>query len=270
MKTNADKVFSSPKKSKGRNKTDQVWFNAACKDKRKACHRAKNRYSFIKNKENRDAMKLKGKAYKVELNKSFRSFQHKLESDLRNVSKSDSKKFWKILKRLDKGGSTKDIKITVEQLYDYFKALNKSDEIGDDNIEDLLQSIDNQDITDILDREITEDEILSAVKDLCNGKAPGDDEVVNEYIKCTVNQFLPIDLKLFNLVFNSGIVPDSWLIGIIKPLYKNKGDPNNLDNYRAICLTSNLGKVFTSILNSRLNKLSDEIGLITDAHGGFL
>ena len=75
--------------------------------------------------------------------------------------------------------------------------------------------------------------------------------------------------KTFNLVFNSRIIPNSWLTGIIKPLYKNKGDPNNLDNYRAICLTSNLGKVFTSVLNSRLNKLSDEIGIITDAQGGF-
>ena len=84
-----------------------------------------------------------------------------------------------------------------------------------------------------------------------------------------MNQFLPIYTKLFNLVFDSGIVPNSWLIGIIKPLFKNKGDPNNLDNYRAICLTSNLGKVFTSILNSRLNALSDEIGIITDAQGGF-
>ena len=63
-----------------------------------------------------------------------------------------------------------------------------------------MQSIDNQHITDILDREITEDEILSAVKDLCNGKAPGDDEVVNEYIKCTVNQFLPIYLKLSQIL----------------------------------------------------------------------
>ena len=85
-----------------------------------------------------------------------------------------------------------------------------------------MQNIDNQDITDILDREITEDEILSAVKNLCNGKA--------------------------------------LCIKVIKLLYKNKGDQNNLDNYCAICLTSNLGKVFTSILNSRLNNLLDGIG----------
>jgi hypothetical protein len=83
---------------------------------------------------------------------------------------------------------------------------------------------------------------LFAVKNLNNGKAPGEDDIINKYIKSTVNQFLPIHVNLFNLNFSYGIIPDSWLVGIIKPIYKNKGDPNNLDNYRAIFLTSNMGK----------------------------
>ena len=101
------------------------------------------------------------------------------------------------------------------------------------------------------------------------GKAPGEDDIINKYIKSTVTQFLPIHVNLFNLIISSGILPDSWLVGIIKPIYKNKGDPNNLDNYRAICLTSNMGKLFTLILNSRLNKLSDDIGLISGVQGEF-
>jgi hypothetical protein len=44
-------------------------------------------------------------------------------------------------------------------------------------------------------------------------------------------------------------------------------DPNNLDNYCAIFLTSNMEKLFTSLLNSRLNKLSDDIGLISGVQG---
>ena len=76
-------------------------------------------------------------------------------------------------------------------------------------------------------------------------------------------------MKIFNTVLYTGIIPDAWLIGIIKPVFKNKGDKNDLDNYRSLCLTSNLGKVFTSILNTRLNKLSDEIGIMSDSQGGF-
>ena len=136
------------------------------------------------------------------------------------------------------------------------------------NLDELLDNIDNQDIIDILDRDVSEEEMLLAVKILKKGKAPGEDDI-NEYIKSTVNQFLPIYVYLFNLIFSSGIIPDSWLVEIIKPIYTNKGDPNNLDNYRVICLTSNMGKLFTSILNSRLNKLSDDIGFISEVQGRF-
>ena len=34
--------------------------------------------------------------------------------------------------------------------------------------------------------------------------------------------------------------PDAWTLGIIKAIYKNKGDPNDPDNYRAISLVSSL------------------------------
>ena len=88
----------------------------------------------------------------------------------------------------------------------------------------IILTIDN-----IID--ISEEEILLAVKNLNNGKALGEDDIINKYIKRTVNQFLPIRVNLFNLIFSSVIIPDSWLVGIIKPIYKNKGDPYNLDNY---------------------------------------
>jgi hypothetical protein len=205
------------------------------------------------------------------MNKSYKNHEQKLENELRKTSKQDSKTFWKILNRFGKKGTDKNIKITIDQLYDYFKSLNENEELYTDeiNLDELLDNIDNQDIIDILDQDISEKEILLAVKNLNNGKAPGEDDIINKYIKSTVNQFLPIHINLFNLIFSSGIIPDSWLVGIIKPIYKNKGDPNNLDNYRVICLTYNMGKLFTLILNSRLNKLSDDIGLISGVQGGF-
>lgn len=70
-------------------------------------------------------------------------------------------------------------------------------------------------------------------------------------------------------VLDTEIIPDAWLTDIIKPVFKTKGDTNDLDNYRALCFTSNMGKVFTSFLNTRHNKLSDEIGIISESQGGF-
>lgn len=60
-------------------------------------------------------------------------------------------------------------------------------------------------------------------------------------------------VDFFNLIYDLGIVPEEWLIGIIKPIYKNKGDPTLPENYRPITLLSCVGKLFTSILCERLN-----------------
>ena len=90
------------------------------------------------------------------------------------MSKQDSKTFWKILNRLSKKGTDTNIKITIDQLYEYFKSLNENEELNTDeiNVDELLDIIDNQDIIDILDHDISEEEILLAVKYLNNGKAP--------------------------------------------------------------------------------------------------
>lgn len=89
---------------------------------------------------------------------------------------------------------------------------------------------------DILNGEISDEEIVAAVKKLKNSKAAGYDLIVNEHISSTLSIFLPVYKKFFNIIFCSGIVPDEWLIGIIKPIYKTKGDPTQPENYRPISL----------------------------------
>ena len=69
--------------------------------------------------------------------------------------------------------------------------------------------------------------------------------------------------KLFNLIFFSGKTPNEWSIGIIKPIYKQKGSCDDPNNYRGITILSCFGKLFTSVINSRLvlNKLDSEPGI---------
>ena len=56
---------------------------------------------------------------------------------------------------------------------------------------------------------------------------------------------------LFNLILKIGVVPENWRKGIITPVHKSD-DPLDPDNYRAICVLSCLGKVFTNTLDMRL------------------
>ena len=66
----------------------------------------------------------------------------------------------------------------------------------------------------------------------------------------------------------SDIFPELWVKFIIIPIFK-KGDVNDTGNYRRISLLSHVGKLFTSLINSRLVKWSEENDILTDAQFGF-
>ncbi len=52
--------------------------------------------------------------------------------------------------------------------------------------------------------------------------------------------------------------------GTIVAVYENKGDFQDVSNYRGITLLSCKGKLFTSILNERLNDYSNTLSIIND------
>ena len=68
---------------------------------------------------------------------------------------------------------------------------------------------------------------------LKNNKAAGYDQIVNEYLKVSNPRLISIYCNIFNIVFDSRVIPECWSIGIIQPIYKNKGGPTDPDNYRA-------------------------------------
>ncbi len=80
---------------------------------------------------------------------------------------------------------------------------------------------------------------------------------------------LPIYCQYFNLIFDCGILPDTWLIGTIKPLFKKKGSPRDPKNYRPITILSCLGKVFTAVLNERVNIFLDTNNILKENQAGF-
>lgn len=114
------------------------------------------------------------------------------------------------------------------------------------------------DQNEVLNSPITEQEIRSNVKKLRNNKSPSDDNITNEFLKSTINIMVPLYVEYFNIILDTGILPDTWLKGIICPIYKHSGDPSSPENYRPITLVSCFSKLFTSILNNRFNAYLEE------------
>ena len=153
-------------------------------------------------------------------------------------------------------------------MHTFFKTTNYSDETNeiDPNFNTFNQ---NEPINDEINSLITLDEIEKATRSLNNNKASGIDKILNEHIKYTFPIMKNVYFKLFNLIFNTGIVPASWTIGIINPIYKNKGDPSKPENYRPITLLSCLGKLFTCVINNRLTKFIESNDIIHNSQAGF-
>ena len=106
-------------------------------------------------------------------------------------------------------------------------------------------------------------------KKLKNDKSCGIDNIINEFLKFCPSEMKSIIVKIFNLVLNTGLIPDEWCISLVQPIYKNKGETSDPDNYRGISLISCLGKLFTMAINERLTKYLDNMGIIGDEQAGF-
>ena len=119
---------------------------------------------------------------------------------------------------------------SLNDLFEYFKKINNSVDI-----DNTLNSYNiPNDLNEQLNSPITLYELENAVKKLKNNKSSGVDDIVNEQIKMSLNTTKHIFVKLFNIIFESGLIPNVWSIGVIHTIFKNKGDSTDPLNYQLL------------------------------------
>ena len=153
------------------------------------------------------------------------------------------------------------------------KKLNEpqSTHCGYDKIIDgiLKREKDFTNFNDILDKGISNIEIIKASKRLKNGKAVGGDAICNEMIKCFVHtRFIDIIRAIFNAIYSKSYFPKLWKVGYIIPIFKSdySFDPSN---YRGVTESSCLGKLFTLVINERLIEFLDVRNILSHYQIGF-
>lgn len=102
-----------------------------------------------------------------------------------------------------------------------------------------------------LDTYISFSEVRNCINKLKNGKAPGSDQLRNEFFKALPENWLLYLQVLLNKVFEQERTPAAWSDVQLFMLYK-KGDKLDPANYRGITLVNCITKIFTQILCTRL------------------
>ena len=58
-----------------------------------------------------------------------------------------------------------------------------------------------------------------------SNKAYGNDHVINEFLKNSVDVMMPVYVKLFNLIRKTGVFPEDWTSGITRSLVLPRAKP---------------------------------------------
>ena len=108
-----------------------------------------------------------------------------------------------------------------------------------------------------LDFDFHTDEISLVIKSLKSNKA-NFGIVTNEILHCSPSAIARPLSYLFNIILRTRVVPSTWNLSLIKPLHKT-GSHSKHGNYRWICISNHLSKLFTAILHRRLETWSIQI-----------
>jgi Reverse transcriptase (RNA-dependent DNA polymerase) len=105
-----------------------------------------------------------------------------------------------------------------------------------------------------------EQEVELALQGLKPNKAPGPDTLQNETLKFICSHLLTEITSFFNLCLEKGKFPASWKHSHLKLLFKGKGAPSDMNNFRGISLSCSIYSLLDRIMKNRLfGYLANEI-----------
>ena len=176
---------------------------------------------------------------------------------------SDSKKFWGTINSILPGrkNSSHDISLLNENIEVHKEEIpnymnNYFSTIGSC----LAEKFDNQLIMNHVLEEcpnilqpflIDEEEVLKVVKEINVTKSSAIENISSRVMKEAFYVQITRLVKIFNISFASGIVPDCWKNAMIIPLHKG-GSARDVNNFRPVSLLLIQGKLIEKIVHERL------------------
>ena len=256
---------SQPKSSSTSNSQKNTWYDSECSNKKKEFDISKAIYRQTLSEIDLKVMCELRNAYRKLCRKKKKDFDLNNAKNQLSLIKTNPREFWKKIKRRQKKiRPTCDFDTHFKNLFETM--ISDLSTRCHSLIDETPANVNQTD--EFLDAPFTLGELNFALNKLKNNKSPGFDNIINEFLKIDCPLFKNALLSVFNIIFSNGYFPDAWSIGLIIPLHK-KGNPNEAENYRGITLLSCVGKLFTSMLNIRLNAWAESMSKFDRDQYGF-
>lgn len=113
-----------------------------------------------------------------------------------------------------------------------------------------------------------EKEVDKYISELKSNSSPGPDGLSAHVLKQFRHYLKTPLLYIINLCLASALFPDCCKIATVIPLFK-KGDRTNMENYRPISLTSNVGKLIEKAIKTRVVAFLEQSHFFADNQFGF-
>ena len=252
--TNKKPFPFSKRKRRPRMRPKSAWFDVECIQGKRSLNILAKRYGANPNDGLLRTLYYNHRKFYRKLIKTKKEiFIASLCQDIENGNNINWNRFKK-MKDLKSRGRQLDV-FDMRNFCDFFKRLYGKTTLSQERIAQLQKdmvmegAILQEDLVELLDRTITMAELDSCISSTKRGKAVAEDLISNEFFKSSGKSLKLAILNLFNQCLVTGAYP--WSTSVVTPLHK-KGSIYDPNNYRAIAVASNLGKLFASILLKRL------------------
>lgn len=183
--------------------------------------------------------------------KTMKMFIEKTGGIKKALKELNHKKTWMPNIKTENGSSASKRQEILKIATDYYRKLYQRQKTARVEEQNLITT--NSESVPI----ILQEEVIRAINTQKLDKAPGSDQISNEIIKYTSSVLVPSLTDLFNEILATESIPEDWTKSTIILLHK-KGDKGNMSNYRPISLMSNIYKIFSKIILSRITVTLDE------------
>jgi hypothetical protein len=210
------------------------------------------------------------KDYKRLRKQKQKEFVDNLFLELDQLHKNNPRGYMNIVNSIRDGSFDKSIKddtghVSPLKWREHFQGLLGPPVEKNQTLEDYIS--DNCDLfSSELDRPFSFSEYTAAVKGLKNNKSPSFDRVSNEMLKVAHPVVGRQLLYIFNAVLATSNVPSVWKDNILTPIHKS-GALDDPDNYRGIAVGSCVCKLFSKLLNKRLEVKVYSDNLVSEQQG---